>query len=1284
MRLFIGALVFPIFLGTAAAAADKPSGASQLPRGFVYLRDVDETIEQDIRYAGEENFTGRAVPGYEAAECMLLREAALALERAQADLKPQGFRLKVYDCYRPERAVRAFVTWVKSDAPSPKSKRYYPRVERSKLVALGYIAATSGHSLGTAVDLTIVPLAAPPQPAFDPAADYGPCTGPKERREPDNSVDAGTGFDCFDTNSHTKSAEIAKEQRGLRNLLVKALARRGLENYQREWWHFRYTRIRGKLLPHDVIIRPRPVSAAESAIDLAALERQIHELTDAGKYREALPLAETYKSLTERRHGKASIEYATSLRVYAGVLSDLDRYDEAFGAYKQVLGIQEGRLGPDNLAVADTLADLGAVERARVRYAEAEALYLRARAIREKVQGPNHPAVATVLNALCLLYYAQGRFDDARSICLTALAIREKDFATRPLPVANSLNVLGLIHDMMDEYDAAEASYRRALAIREERLGRDHPNVAQVLNNLGAVYRVQRRDQEAEQVLNRALAIREAVLGKEHSDIAIVLNNLALLYLVQGRLDEAEPIAQRALAIREKSLGKRHREYAKSLNTLAEVYRARGRNAEAEPLFRSAIEIREAVLGKDHTDVAKSLDSLAAVVRRAGRHAEARRYVERALEIRKSKLGGNHPEVADSLATLARLHIVQQEWQLAHARFAQAAEITIERSVYGASEARSSRERTRSEAARKSPIFVGQIEAAFHLAAEQSGSADRLRDESFRMAQWAAGSKVEAALSLMSARFGAGDSARATLIRDRQDRVREWHVVDRRLVNAASLASARRDRSQEALHRARLEQLEKDIDEIDKRIEKEFPDYAELANPKPLPIGDVQKLLRGEEALVQLLVGEEQSYAWLVTPSDSRWARIAMGRREISEQVQSLRCGLDESIWSRDPGTCKRLLGREKSGNELPFPLARAHSLFQSLLGDFEPLIRGKTLLIIPSGALASLPFHVLLTSKPDRDFAVADSDYRNVAWLGLTAPMAVLPSVTSLRALRRIPKDRQATEEFLGIGNPVLEGVEGECAKVSIPADCPQLGGSTEVAGLSGPILARSPGSLARWSNRGDKVGVEAVRSLCPLPDTAFELRCVARSLGVGDAQLLLAGEATETAVKELSRSGRLEQARIVHFATHGLLPGNDSAIEQALTEAALVLTPPEVASEEDDGLLTASEIAQLRFNADWVVLSACNTASSEALGGEAMSGLARAFFYAGARALLASHWEVYSEAAVKLTTQAFAEMRRDPRIGRSEALRRSMAALVTKGPAYTARPSYWAPFLVVGDGAN
>jgi CHAT domain-containing protein len=218
----------------------------------------------------------------------------------------------------------------------------------------------------------------------------------------------------------------------------------------------------------------------------------------------------------------------------------------------------------------------------------------------------------------------------------------------------------------------------------------------------------------------------------------------------------------------------------------------------------------------------------------------------------------------------------------------------------------------------------------------------------------------------------------------------------------------------------------------------------------------------------------------------------------------------------------------------------------------------------------------------------------------------------------------------------------------------------------------------------RSGLADVEEVRAQYPLPETADELCAVAQSMGAGQEAVYLGAKASETTIKAVSASGMLAQARVVHFATHGLLAAETEMLAASKAEPALLLTPPTQASEEDDGLLTISEIAQLKLDADWVVLSACNTAAaSDKPGAEALSGLARALLLCRARALLVSHWAVNSDATVKLITKAFNEIKADSKIGRAEALRRSMLTLIAAGDG-NAHPANWAPFIVVGEGAR
>jgi D-alanyl-D-alanine dipeptidase len=237
MKLFARS-AFSLLLALPAMTA--PALAGRLPPGFVYLRDIAPSIAQDMRYAGDDNFTGRPLPGYDAPECVLRRDMAEALARVQADLARQSLGLKVYDCYRPARAVRAFARWSQTPDPAPPTKRFFPTLEKRTLFAYGYIAAQSAHSTGNAVDLTLIKLPVTPEPRYDARASYGPCTGAADKRAPDNSLDMGTGFDCFDDKSHTASAAIGVDAKRRRALLVAAMRARGFHNYFREWWHFSY------------------------------------------------------------------------------------------------------------------------------------------------------------------------------------------------------------------------------------------------------------------------------------------------------------------------------------------------------------------------------------------------------------------------------------------------------------------------------------------------------------------------------------------------------------------------------------------------------------------------------------------------------------------------------------------------------------------------------------------------------------------------------------------------------------------------------------------------------------------------------------------------------------------------------------------------------------------------------------------------------------------------------------------------------------------------------------
>ncbi|USX54235.1 M15 family metallopeptidase [Lentzea sp. HUAS12] len=215
------------------AAVATPAHATS---GFVVLSDVDPTIRHDIRYYTAHNFVGTRVDGYRAPLCILTRQAAKALRTVQRQVLRQGYTLKVYDCYRPQRAVDHFVRWARDLGDQRMKPEFYPRVDKTRLFEDGYIAEKSGHSRGSTLDLTIVKLPPRYQRPYVPGERLVDCAAPD--RFPDNTVDMATGYDCFDTLSHTDDPRVTGQAKAHRQLLKTAMAQAGFRNLPEEWWHF--------------------------------------------------------------------------------------------------------------------------------------------------------------------------------------------------------------------------------------------------------------------------------------------------------------------------------------------------------------------------------------------------------------------------------------------------------------------------------------------------------------------------------------------------------------------------------------------------------------------------------------------------------------------------------------------------------------------------------------------------------------------------------------------------------------------------------------------------------------------------------------------------------------------------------------------------------------------------------------------------------------------------------------------------------------------------------------
>jgi CHAT domain-containing protein len=873
------------------------------------------------------------------------------------------------------------------------------------------------------------------------------------------------------------------------------------------------------------------------------------------------------------------------------------RYSEATPLAQRALTIREKILGPDHPDVATSLNNLAELYQTQGRYADAEPFYKRALGIWEKTLGPDHPNVALSLNNLAFLYLEQGRYADAEPLYQRSLAIKEKVFGPDHPDIALSLNNLAELYRAQGRYADAEPLYKRALTMHEKVLGPDHPAVATSLNNLALLYDKEGRYAEAEPLYKRSLAIQEKTLGSDHPNVATLLNNLAELYRSEGRYTDAEPLYKRSLVIREKTLGADHPSVASSLNNVGLLYNIQGRYTDAEPLYKRSLVIREKALGADHPDVAQSLNNLGLLYNSQGRYAEAEPLYKRSLAIQEKTLGSDHPNVATVLNNLAVVYYNQDRYADTERLFKRSLAIQekalspdhpdvavslnnlaeLYRIQGRYSDALPIVQRTMSQNSADKTVALAVL---YDSQSQNLTVPTQALNASYTVFQRSMSSAAGEAISKLAARFAAGTNELAQLVRKDQDLTAEADRLDKSIIAAVSKPPTERNASVEDQIRKRINEIKVERDKLQDVFNQRFSDYVALSKPQPLTIEEAQALLSDDEALVTVDL-DKKSYVWVITKDRAEWKELSVSAEDVSKAVGILRTGLN-------PDAPK------------PFDRKIAYQLYRQLLAPIEEIISTRTRLsFVLDGALTSLPPQVLITSDPD------GKDLNSVDWLVRKYAVTVLPSVASLKILRGEKSTGAAIKPMIGFGDPVFYRTTQTRPKVA--------------------ALNRSLTSFYRGVTADTRSLAEALPAL---PETADELRAIAKILGAKSEDIELGEAASVTNVKHTP----LANYRVVYFATHALVAGEVEKFAKVKAEPALVLSIPEKLTEEDDGLLKASEVAMLKLNADFVVLSACNTAAGDKPGAEALSGLARAFFYAGARSLIVSHWEVDSEATVAL----------------------------------------------------
>jgi len=542
---------------------------------------------------------------------------------------------------------------------------------------------------------------------------------------------------------------------------------------------------------------------------------------------------------------------------------------------------------------------------------------------------------------------------------------------------------------------------------------------------------------------------------------------------------------------------------------------------------------------------------------------------------------------------------------------------------------------------------------------------EALRAEAFEAAQWAIASDAADALARVSARFAQGDDALGRLAEEREDLIVRRDRLERELerhyasTDPADLVVRTRTQSDWEAATDRL-------GVIDAEIEARFPAYSELTSPRALSIAETQQLLRPDEGLLLVLANPEATYVWAVTRERVAWTRSeALDEARLRAAVDTLRLSLSATAAPRGDDVDPTLFAGRRPA---PFDRSESYRLYSELILPVEETFKDKTTLItVTTGALSTLPLSVLTTAPPRGEDADLDA-LAATPWLADRYALVSLPAVSSLRALRcYLVADPAARSP----GCPAM------------PTAAPRRRGSAtplRLAAFGAPLLSGAPADSTRGAPAADTVmdgrlaDVARLKALPYLRGSRLELETL--KARYPDSIVRIGADATEHAVRATDYDA-LSRARFVVFSTHGLMAGSAAA------EPGLVMTPPDEATEADDGYLSASEAAQLRLNAEFVVLSACNTAASDGRpGGEGLSGLARAFFYAGARSVMVSHWEVSDAATTTLITATFADLDShaagDPGV-RARALQAGQRAV--RAERRWSHPAYWAAFTLVGE---
>jgi CHAT domain-containing protein len=966
-------------------------------------------------------------------------------------------------------------------------------------------------------------------------------------------------------------------------------------------------------------------------------------------------LADGLQALDIAKHGMDLRFLARTRRLVALQYQATGNPKDAIAILQQQVGEGDvpGRRGTiisSLRAVAQILVSLGDINGASGYVNRAQAMVSEARGSPNPKWRASYPIYghgweADTDAARGLILEARGQYAEAETTYRRAEAFERavlKDLARYDPPVPPREQVLQIADGYLlsiarnemkqGKLSAAEADARRALLSILKAQGKYTPATPNYIIGLAGILVEQGRYKEAEQLGRSALDVQRTIgIADEAPLSAAILSSLGNILVLQRNMKEASEIyAQLDKAMAQWPQQQRE-VFELNGSRIAALY-ASGQVEAGIAAANALVKQQTARTGATSFDTAAAHGTLAIGYARAGRDADAIREFKTAIPV---------------LMTAGRENADEDDPTVVAARSAR-----LQRIV-------------------ESYIGVLARGAASSNANPNAKSSD-VAVETFALADAIRGRSVQKALADASARMVAKDSALAELVRNEQNLGKQISAALGTLNNLLALPSDQRDDQTVRATSAAIEKLRADRKTAQQDIKRRFPSYADLIDPKPPSVDEIKNALRPGEALLSYYFGQNASFVWAVPKDgDVAFASVPATAAELEAKVRRLRQAIEPqvSMVSEIP----------------PFDVALGYELYTLLLKPVEAAWRPvKSLIVVTNGALGELPLSLLPTAPAQIDPAAKPlfANYRTVAWLARSHAVTIVPSASAIVTLRRLPRGSPARDKLIGFGDPYFnadQAAEAEREQAAPMVVASAAGADTENVTRGIPLRLRA-------SPHTEENDAATLAILPRLPDTRFELISVAEALDADPAKALYLGKAAnEQNVETLD----LAHYRIVAFSTHGLVPGD----LDGLTQPALALTAPEVAGVKGDGLLTMEKILALKLDADWVVLSACNTAAGAGAGAEAASGLGSAFFYAGTRALLVTNWSVHSASARELITDLFRRQRTDPALSRGEALRQATMALLD-GPGAVdgsgrtvysyAHPLFWAPYSVIGDGGG